>query len=375
MAPVAVAIMAKAPRAGEVKTRLCPPLSLADAAELYRRFLLDKIEQVRSLRTASLAIAYTPAEARVFFEEVAPGFVLVPQRGADLGDRLANSLGELLDKGHRGALAIDSDTPTLPLGFLQQALDLVTTPEIDVVLGPTEDGGYYLIGLRTVHDLWCRELRRVRGRPPVPRSRYCPPGPAVPVRGRPDDLGDAHGRGSCRGVGGGGGPARARGGDWLPGRPADSRERLSHEQEHHGRDRLPLPGRGDGEARRSSGRDGIHRDPPVPVPGRPRAGAVRRDRGQHDDHRRPPCRADQGHVVWPTGACGRGPRGHAVRVRCPVVAGLHPAARGPLPRDGNGPRGPLSHAPRRPRHGPYGRSTCGGFGSWGKLRMSVVLHL
>jgi uncharacterized protein len=149
--PVAVAIMAKAPRAGEVKTRLCPPLSLVDAAELYRRLLLDKIEQVSSLRMASLAIAYTPAEARAFFEEVAPGFVLVPQRGADLGDRLANSLGELLGQGHRGALAIDSDTPTLPLAFLQQALDLIVTPEIDVVLGPTEDGGYYLIGLRAVH--------------------------------------------------------------------------------------------------------------------------------------------------------------------------------------------------------------------------------
>jgi rSAM/selenodomain-associated transferase 1 len=149
--PVAVAIMAKAPSAGEVKTRLCPPLSLADAAELYRSFLLDKIEQVRSLGTASLAIAYTPAEARAFFAEVAPGYVLVQQQGADLGDRLANSLGELLDQGHRGALAIDSDTPTLPLGFLQRALELVVTPEIDVVLGPTEDGGYYLIGLRAVH--------------------------------------------------------------------------------------------------------------------------------------------------------------------------------------------------------------------------------
>ncbi len=118
-------IMAKAPRAGEVKTRLCPPLSLADASELYRRFLLDKIDQVRALRTASPAIAYTPADA--------------------------NSLGELLDQGYRGALAIDSDTPTLPLGFLEQALDLLTTPEVDVVLGPTEDGGYYLIGLRTVY--------------------------------------------------------------------------------------------------------------------------------------------------------------------------------------------------------------------------------
>src|SRR2546422_3453851 len=102
METIAVVIMAKAPRAGEVKTRLCPPLSLADASELYRRFLLDKIDQVRALRTASPAIAYTPAEARAFFEKIAPGFVLVPQRGADLGDRLANSLGELLDQATGG---------------------------------------------------------------------------------------------------------------------------------------------------------------------------------------------------------------------------------------------------------------------------------
>jgi len=149
--PVAVAIMAKAPRAGQVKTRLCPPLSLADAAQLYRCFLLDKIDHVRALRTAGRALAYTPAEARAFFEGVAPGFVLVPQRGADLGDRLVNSLGELLDSGHRGALAIDSDTPTLPLGLLEQALDLVTAPDIDGVHGPTEDGVCYLIGFRTLH--------------------------------------------------------------------------------------------------------------------------------------------------------------------------------------------------------------------------------
>jgi rSAM/selenodomain-associated transferase 1 len=149
--PVAVAIMAKAPQAGDVKTRLCPPLSPADAAELYRRFLLDKIEQVRLLEAASLAIAYTPAEARAFFEEIAPGFVLVQQRGADLGDRLSNSLSELLAGGHGGAVAIDSDTPTLPVVFLQQAVDLVATPDIDVVLGPTRDGGYYLIGLRVMH--------------------------------------------------------------------------------------------------------------------------------------------------------------------------------------------------------------------------------
>lgn len=146
-----VAIMAKAPRMGEVKTRLCPPLSTSEAADLYRCFLLDKIEQVRTLREASPAIAYTPAEGRTFFEEWAPGFVLVPQRGADLGSRLANSFDQLFAKSYAGALAIDSDTPTLPTPFLQQALDLIATPEIDVVLGPSEDGGYYLIGLREPH--------------------------------------------------------------------------------------------------------------------------------------------------------------------------------------------------------------------------------
>src|SRR5207244_664953 len=324
MAPVAVAIMAKAPRACEVKTRLCPPLSLADAAELYRRFLLDKIEQVRSLRTASLAIAYTPAEARAFFEEAAPGFVLVPQRGADLGDRLASSLGELLAKGRRGTtstlprISPDSRRQRRTATCLGTPADFCWSSHDEKALGdPLEDGvheahlpeslalpsgGPRGAAQRTHHDLWCRELRRVRGRPPVLRSRHRPPGPAVPVRGRPDDVGDAHWRGPCRGVGGGGGPARARGGGRLPGRPADSREHLSHEQEHHGRDRLPLPGRGDGEARASSGRDGIHRDPPVPVPGGPGAGAVRRDRGQHDDHRRPPCLPNQGRLA---GAPGR----------------------------------------------------------------------
>jgi len=60
--PIAVAIMAKAPRAGEVKTRLCPPLSLADAAELYSRFLLDKIEQVRLLKAASSQSRMRPSK-------------------------------------------------------------------------------------------------------------------------------------------------------------------------------------------------------------------------------------------------------------------------------------------------------------------------
>lgn len=145
---VAVAIMAKAPIGGQVKTRLCPPLSPDEAAELYRCFLLDKIEQVQALERARSVIAYAPEHAGELFEALAPHLSLLPQRGPDLGDRLIGVLDGLLTSGHRGAMAIDSDTPTLPVSLLQQAVDRLSDSGVDVVVGPTEDGGYYLIGVR-----------------------------------------------------------------------------------------------------------------------------------------------------------------------------------------------------------------------------------
>jgi rSAM/selenodomain-associated transferase 1 len=147
----AVAIMAKAPRPGEVKTRLAAALGATQAADLYRCFLLDGIEQVRALEAASLVIAYAPADGRGEVERLAPGFTPVPQEGADLGARLANLFERLLANGHEAALVVGSDLPTLPAAFLRQALALVGTPGVDVVLGPSEDGGYYLIGLRVLH--------------------------------------------------------------------------------------------------------------------------------------------------------------------------------------------------------------------------------
>lgn len=151
-----VAIMAKTPRAGSVKTRLCPPLTASEAAALYRCFLLDKIEQVRGLGSAQAAIAYTPPDGRREFEVLAPDFLLVDQRDGDLGARLAQSFASLFASGYTAALAIDSDTPTLPTSFLRDAVRLVRTPAVDVVLGPTEDGGYYLVGLRAPQtELFC----------------------------------------------------------------------------------------------------------------------------------------------------------------------------------------------------------------------------
>ena len=143
--------MARQPVPGAVKTRLRPLLSDDDIAALYERFLRDRISQVRSLRGASPVVAYTPAESRPFFAELAPDFVLLPQVGNGLSTRLTHAFQQLLDMGHAGVIATDSDSPTLPTGNLQQALDCLAASDADVVLGPSDDGGYYLIGLRQLH--------------------------------------------------------------------------------------------------------------------------------------------------------------------------------------------------------------------------------
>jgi rSAM/selenodomain-associated transferase 1 len=145
---VGLAIMAKAPRVGAVKTRLCPPLRAPEAAELARCFLLDAVEQVRTVAGAQPLVAYTPVEARAQFEEAAPDFTLIPQRGENLGERQLDLLEQIIGRGFQGALVVGTDSPTLPRECLDEAVSLVMAPDVDVVLGPTEDGGYYLIGMR-----------------------------------------------------------------------------------------------------------------------------------------------------------------------------------------------------------------------------------
>ena len=145
---VAVAIFAKAPTPGAVKTRLCPPLTARQAATLGRCFLRDKIAQVRGLTGTTPVMAYAPASERNVFERLAPDFALRPQHGRDLGERMRSALSALLHSGHRAAVAIGTDTPTLPTAWLQRAVDLAASGDVDVVLGPSEDGGYYLVGVR-----------------------------------------------------------------------------------------------------------------------------------------------------------------------------------------------------------------------------------
>jgi rSAM/selenodomain-associated transferase 1 len=148
---IALCIMAKAPEPGRVKTRLCPPLSPDDAAELYRCFLLDKIAQARQVVGVEPVLAYAPAEAAAVFEALAPDFTLLAQRGADLTARLKAVCDEIFRGGCEAAILIDSDTPTLPTERLERAVAIISDGGHDLVLGPSEDGGYYLIGLRRPH--------------------------------------------------------------------------------------------------------------------------------------------------------------------------------------------------------------------------------
>jgi uncharacterized protein len=148
---VALCIMAKAPPAGQVKTGLCPPLSPEEAAELSRCFIRDTAAQVRKVASAEAFLTYAPENAAAVFETLAPGFTLLPQGGGDLTARLLSVLDCLFAEGFDATIMLDSDTPALPTGLLERAVNLLASGEHDLVLGPSADGGYYLIGLRRLY--------------------------------------------------------------------------------------------------------------------------------------------------------------------------------------------------------------------------------
>ena len=156
---IPVAIMAKVPAAGEVKTRLCPPLTPAQAAGLARCFLQDRMAQLREIPTVAPVVAFTPPEREPELGQLLPDAVrLIPQQGADLGARLDRLLTDLIAEGAGGAIAVDADSPTLPTEFVRRACAHLAEPRVDVVLGPCDDGGYYLIGLREAAPELFREM-------------------------------------------------------------------------------------------------------------------------------------------------------------------------------------------------------------------------
>lgn len=148
----ALAIFAKAPVAGQVKTRLCPPLTPERAAELSRCFLLDTLERMCGLEAVEVFVAISPTDSESLFRSLIPFPVRYrPQRGASLGERQLNTLGDMMSAGFSRALIIGSDIPTLPVAYVQEAFRRLEDPACDAVFGPSRDGGYYLVGARQPH--------------------------------------------------------------------------------------------------------------------------------------------------------------------------------------------------------------------------------
>lgn len=148
---VALAIMGKAPVAGESKTRLCPPLASDEAAALSRCFIADVAATVAAVAGQGDARGYaliTPVGAEAAFAGLLPeGVAVRPQRGPDLSARLVYAVRELLAAGHAGVCLINADGPTLPPALLSRAVEALEARDAGVVLIPALDGGYALIGL------------------------------------------------------------------------------------------------------------------------------------------------------------------------------------------------------------------------------------
>jgi rSAM/selenodomain-associated transferase 1 len=137
-----VGIMAKAPRAGHAKTRLTRALTPEIAADLYRHFLLDTIEVVRRVHHVAPALL-CPSGDGPDLRRLDPALTVVEQPEPGLMQGLAFGIEHALALGHPMALLINADSPTLPPERIREAIAMLATH--DVVLGPTTDGGYYLI--------------------------------------------------------------------------------------------------------------------------------------------------------------------------------------------------------------------------------------
>ena len=159
----ALALMTKAPRAGQVKTRLVPPLTNEEAARLNRCFLQDTAAAIavccsdrippNLCRSIVHGIAvYTPVGAESDYADILPAdFSLLPQRGEDFGERLYFAAEDLFRSGFKAVCLIDSDSPTIPAGNFNKAIQLLSLSGDRIVLGSCDDGGYYLIGLKRLH--------------------------------------------------------------------------------------------------------------------------------------------------------------------------------------------------------------------------------
>ena len=151
MTDIDVLIFAKYPQPGAVKTRMVPPLTFEQAATLHRLSLQVICEIVLDKAHLHATLVVTPDETADSFGRVIErnDVAYRPQGEGDLGTRLRRAVSRVFDDGGRDVILLGADTPTLPLSYLQDAISALRRH--DVVMGPCDDGGYYLLGLHGSH--------------------------------------------------------------------------------------------------------------------------------------------------------------------------------------------------------------------------------
>jgi uncharacterized protein len=154
-APCGIAIMAKASAPGRTKTRLVPPLTYEQAAALNTAFLQDITDNLISAgRHAGIAgyAAYGPPGSGEFFaRNLPPTIGLIDAWLPNFGDCLLRAMQGMFARGHAAAVVLNSDSPTLPPALLIETAEVLARPGERAVLGPSTDGGYYLLGLKAAH--------------------------------------------------------------------------------------------------------------------------------------------------------------------------------------------------------------------------------
>lgn len=157
-----VAVMAKASHPGRTKTRLCPPLTLEEAAEFNTAFLKDiaaNLSAAAAETSLAGAMAFGPPESEAFFRALIPASIALHEVWyPNFGDCLREAMKSQFAAGHRAACVLNSDSPTLPTALLADMIDCLARPGDRAVLGPSTDGGYYLLACKTLHPRLFEEI-------------------------------------------------------------------------------------------------------------------------------------------------------------------------------------------------------------------------
>ena len=147
----ALILMTRIAIPGKTKTRLMDLLTGDECAGLHMAFLKDLTTTFTELKDIDLFMTYTPKDSLFILENVIPeSMESFPQKGEDLGEKMFNAINQVLLKGYKKVVLIGSDIPDLSAKDIQTSFQILE--EHDIVLGPTYDGGYYLVGMKTSNE-------------------------------------------------------------------------------------------------------------------------------------------------------------------------------------------------------------------------------